>query len=130
MQIGCPNDPVWVVVGDGGFQMNMQELATVIQERLPLKIALLNNGYLGMVAPVAGAVLRPALLWHRLVNPDFLKLAEAYDIRGLMVTKREEVGPAIEQAMVYAGPGLIEFVVEQEENVYPMVKRRLRRWTA
>jgi acetolactate synthase I/II/III large subunit len=122
VQIACPNDPVWVVVGDGGFQMNMQELGTVVQERLPLKIALLNNGYLGMVRQWQELFFNRRYSGTRLVNPDFLKVAEAYDIRGFLVNDREAVASAIEQAKIYDGPVLIEFLVEQEENVYPMVK--------
>ncbi len=120
-QVGCPNDPVWVVVGDGGFQMNMQELATVVQERLPLKICLINNGYLGMVRQWQQLFFNKNYSATRLYSPDFLKIAEAYDIRGMMVTRREEVASALAQAVAHPGPVLVEFVVEPEENVYPMV---------
>jgi acetolactate synthase-1/2/3 large subunit len=120
-QVGCPNDPVWVVVGDGGFQMNMQELATVVQEGLPIKICLINNGYLGMVRQWQQLFFDKNYSATRISSPDFLKIAEAYDIRGMMVTKREEVGAALAEAVAHEGPVLVEFVVEPEENVYPMV---------
>ena len=120
-KIGNPDIPVWVVVGDGGFQMNMQELATVAQEQVPLKIALLNNGYLGMVRQWQELFFDRRYSGTRLFNPDFLKLAEAFGIRGLMVTQREEVVPAVAEAVNYPGPVLLEFLIEAEENVYPMV---------
>ncbi len=120
-QIGKPDVPIWVVVGDGGFQMNMQELATIVQERVPLKIALLNNGYLGMVRQWQELFFDRRYSGTQLFNPDFLKLAEAFGVRGLMVTQRDEVAPAVEEAINYPGPVLLEFIVESEENVYPMV---------
>ena len=121
VQIGNPDVPVWVVVGDGGFQMNMQEMATVMQEKAPLKIMLINNGYLGMVRQWQELFFDGRYSGTQLYNPDFLKLAEAFGIRGTMVTQRDEVVPAIQEAISYPGPVLLEFVVEAEENVYPMV---------
>jgi acetolactate synthase I/II/III large subunit len=86
-----------------------------------LKIVLLNNGYLGMVRQWQELFFERRYSGTQLFNPDFLKLAEAFGIRGLMITQREEVVPAIQEAIRYSGPVLLEFLVEAEENVYPMV---------
>jgi acetolactate synthase-1/2/3 large subunit len=120
-QMGCPDEQIWVTVGDGGFQMNLQEMATVAQEKLPLKIAVLNNGYLGMVRQWQQLFFEGRYSGTPLLGPDFAKLAEAYGITGLTVKDKSEVVLAIQQALSIDGPVLIDFVVEQEENVYPMV---------
>ena len=120
-QVGCPDEQVWVTVGDGGFQMNLQELATVVQEKLPLKIAVLNNGYLGMVRQWQQLFFEGRYSGTPLLGPDFAKLAEAYGIAGLTVTEKSEVVPAVSKALEIDGPVLIDFRIEQEENVYPMV---------
>jgi acetolactate synthase-1/2/3 large subunit len=120
-QMGMPDEQVWVNVGDGGFQMNIQELATVAQEKLPIKIAILNNGYLGMVRQWQQLFFEGRYSGTPLLGPDFAKVAEAYGITGLTVREKGEVVPAIEQALAIDGPVLLDFVVEQEENVYPMV---------
>ncbi|MGD8598247.1 MAG: thiamine pyrophosphate-binding protein, partial [Anaerolineae bacterium] len=120
-QIGLPEDQVWVTVGDGGFQMNLQELATVVQERLPLKIAVLNNGYLGMVRQWQQLFFEGRYSGTPLLGPDFAQLARAYGIEALTVTEKSEVESAIAQAMNTDGPVLIDFRIVQEENVYPMV---------
>ena len=116
-----PNEQIWVTVGDGGFQMNIQELATVVQEKLPIKIAVLNNGYLGMVRQWQEMFFDGRYSGTPLLGPDFARVAEAYGIRGFTVKEKAEVVPAIEQALAIDGPVLIDFRVEQEENVYPMV---------
>jgi acetolactate synthase-1/2/3 large subunit len=120
-QMGRPDEQVWVTVGDGGFQMNIQELATVAQERLPIKIAVLNNGYLGMVRQWQQMFFEGRYSGTPLLGPDFAKVAEAYGIASITVREKGEVVSAIEQARSIDGPVLIDFVVEQEENVYPMV---------
>jgi len=120
-QMGRRDEQVWVTVGDGGFQMNIQELATVVQERLPLKIAILNNGYLGMVRQWQQLFFEGRYSGTPLLGPDFAKVAEAYGIAGFTVREKGDVVSAIEQARAVDGPALINFVVEQEENVYPMV---------
>jgi acetolactate synthase-1/2/3 large subunit len=120
-QMGCPGEPVWVTVGDGGFQMNIQELATVVQERLPIKIAILNNGYLGMVRQWQQLFFEGRYSGTPLLGPDFARVAEAYGIPGMTVRDKSEVASAIAQAVASDGPMLIDFRVEQEENVYPMV---------
>ncbi len=118
---GCPGETVWCIAGDGGIQMTIQELATIVQEKLAVKIAIINNGYLGMIRQWQELFYGRRYVASSLVSPDFVKVAEAYGFPGLRVKHREEVVPAIEQAMAYQGPFLIDFVVEPEENVYPMV---------
>ncbi|NLX44140.1 MAG: acetolactate synthase large subunit, partial [Chloroflexi bacterium] len=121
VQAGLPDAPVWVVVGDGGLQMTLQELATVRQEGYPIKIALLNNGYLGMVRQWQELFYDRNYSGTPLVGPDFTRLAEAYGLLGLRVTTKEEVAPAIERAIAHPGAVLIDFQIEQEHNVYPIV---------
>lgn len=120
-QVGNPGELVWVVAGDGGFQMNMQELATVVQEKLPLKIAILNNGYLGMVRQWQELFFDKRYSATPILSPDFAALARVYGIPGFTVEEKEEVVPVIESAMKTEGPVLIDFHIEQEEKVYPMV---------
>jgi len=120
-QIGRSEEMVWITVGDGGFQMTIHELATVVQERLPLKIAILNNGFLGMVRQWQQLFFEGRYSATPLLGPDFAKVAEAYRIPGFTVKEKSEVVPAIEQALAIDGPALIDFIIEQEENVYPMV---------
>jgi acetolactate synthase I/II/III large subunit len=121
VKIGCPDETVWCIDGDGSFQMTLHELATVIQEKVAVKIAIINNGYLGMPRQWQQLLYSRRYVASRLVGPDFVKLAEAYGIPGLRVEYKEEVVPAIERAMADPGPFLIDFRVEPEENVYPMV---------
>jgi acetolactate synthase-1/2/3 large subunit len=120
-QMGRRDDLVWATAGDGGFQMNIQELATIVQEKLPIKIAVLNNGYLGMVRQWQQLFFEGRYSGTPLLGPDFAKVAEAYGITGVKVQEKGKVVPAIEQALAIDGPVLIDFKVEQEENVYPMV---------
>jgi len=101
--------------------MTIQELATLVQDDIAVKIAVLNNGYLGMVRQWQELFYDKKYVATPISCPDFVKVAEAYCIPGLRVTRREEVAPAIEQAMEYEGPFLIDFMVEPEENVFPMV---------
>ncbi|MFZ5915390.1 MAG: biosynthetic-type acetolactate synthase large subunit [Chloroflexota bacterium] len=120
-QMARPGELVWVTAGDGGFQMNIQELATVVQEKLPIKMAILNNGYLGMVRQWQQLFFEARYSGTPLQGPDFARVAEAYGIAGFTVREKDAVVPAIEQALSIDGPALIDFRVEQEENVYPMV---------
>jgi acetolactate synthase-1/2/3 large subunit len=108
-------------VGDGGFQMTMSELATVVQEELKICIAVINNGYLGMVRQWQEFFYERNYQATPLLNPDFAKLAEAYGIRATTVARRSEVVPAVQSARRHPGPVLIDFKVEQEDSVYPMV---------
>jgi len=121
VKIGYPDNTVWCVDGDGSFQMTIQELATIAQEKVAVKIAIIDNGYLGMVRQWQEMFYGRRYVATPLSGPDFVKIAEAYGLPGLRITGKEEVVPAIEQAMEYQGPFLIDFVVEPEENVYPMV---------
>jgi len=116
-----PDAEVWVVVGDGGFQMTMAELATIAQEKLDIKIAIINNGYLGMVRQWQEFFYERRYAATPLVNPDFVKLAEAFGLTGVRVTHRDEVIPAVRAARASTGTVLIDFTVEQEDSVYPMV---------
>ena len=121
VKVGCPDETVWCVAGDGGFQMTIQELATIAVENIAVKIAIINNGYLGMVRQWQELFYGHRYVDTRLWNPDFVKIAEAYEIPAIKVRHRDEVSPAICKAMDYDGPFLVDFIVEPEENVYPMV---------
>jgi len=116
-----PDEPVWAISGDGGFQMNMQEIATMRQERLPVKLAIFNNGYLGMVRQwqqfFHGRRYSQTPIW----SPDYVKLADAYGIPGWRVEASDEIAGAIDAALRTDGPALVEFVIEQEANVFPMI---------
>ncbi|MEE8413358.1 MAG: biosynthetic-type acetolactate synthase large subunit [Dehalococcoidales bacterium] len=120
-KIGMPDKTVWCIDGDGSFQMNIQELATMAQEKTAVKIAILNNGYLGMVRQWQDLFYEKRYVATPLSGPDFVKVAEAYGISALRVKHNEEITPALEQAMAEDGPFLIDFMVEPEENVYPMI---------
>ena len=120
-KVGCPEETVWCIAGDGGFQMTIQELATIVQENLAIKIAIMDNGFLGMVRQWQDLFYGRRYVATPITGPDFVKVAEAYGIAGLVVKKKIEVVPAIERAMEHQGPFLIDFKVEPEENVYPMV---------
>ncbi len=120
-KVGCPDRAVWCIDGDGSLQMTIQELATIVQDRIAVKIAILNNGYLGMVRQWQELFYGKRYVATPLSGPDFVKIAEGYGLPGLRVTRKEEVVSAIEQAMASPEPFLIDFRVEPEENVYPMV---------
>ena len=121
MQAGRPESTVWSIAGDGGFQMTLQELVTAAEEKLPVKIALINNGHLGMVRQWQEMYFDNHLKAVPVPGPDYLKLAEAYGIGAVRVRDQEEVLPAFRRAKAHDGPFLIEFVVDQGANVYPMV---------
>jgi len=120
-KVGRPDDIVWCIAGDGGFQMTIQELATIVQEKIAVKIAIINNGFFGMIRQWQEMFYKKNYVAAVLNNPDFVRIAEAYGLPALRVKRKEEVVPAIEQAMAEPGPFLIDFMVEPEENVYPMV---------
>jgi acetolactate synthase I/II/III large subunit len=119
-KVGRPDAEVWVVVGDGGFQMTMAELATMVQEEIDVKIAVINNGYLGMVRQWQEFFYQRRYAATPISGPDFAKLAESFGICGMTVTTRGEVEGAVATARRSRG-ALIDFKVEQEDTVYPMV---------
>ena len=116
-----PDSEVWVVAGDGGFQMTQAELATLQQEGLKINIAIINNGFLGMVRQWQEFFYGRRYAATPILSPDFVKLADAYDIPAMRVTQRSEVIPAIQAAREKPGPCVIDFRVVQEDSVYPMV---------
>jgi len=120
-KIACPDNEVWVICGDGGFQMTIQELGTLAQEGIGLKVAIINNGYLGMVRQWQEFFYEKRYAETPLLNPDFCKVSEAYGIPAFCVREREAVIPTVQQARQMEGPALIEFRVEKEDIVYPMV---------
>jgi len=121
VKVARPEAEVWVIVGDGGFQMTMSELATIVQENLKINIAIINNGFLGMVRQWQEFFYERNYSATPLLNPDFAKLAEAYGIKAATVRSRSEVIPTVQAARSHDGPMLINFHVEQEDTVYPMV---------
>jgi acetolactate synthase-1/2/3 large subunit len=123
-QVARPDKEVWAIVGDGGFQMTLHDLITLVQEQLPVRIALSNNSYLGMVRQWQEMFYDQRYEATYLLNPDFVKLVEAYGIRAWRVTKPSEVQQIVAEARDHPGPAFIEFQIAQkgaEGNVYPMV---------
>lgn len=116
-----PNDEVWVLAGDGGFQMTMYELATIAQEKLKINIAILNNGYLGMVRQWQEFFYNARYAATPILSPDFTKIAGAYGIPGYIVDNRADVMPVLDEVRASPGPALVEFRVKMEDAVYPMV---------
>jgi acetolactate synthase-1/2/3 large subunit len=120
-KFGKPDEEVWAIVGDGGFQMTMCEMATAVQENIDVNIAILNNAYLGMVRQWQEFFYEERYQSTPMVNPDFCKLADAFGIPSMRVTSREQVEESVAFARSIKGPVLIEYVIEKEEIVYPMV---------
>ena len=121
-QVGDPTKVVWSIAGDGGFQMTMSELATLVENNIPVKFAIINNNVLGMVRQWQEFFYNKSYVATTYThNPDFVKLADAFGMLGIRVTSKNQVKASIEEAMAYDGPALIDFVVEEEENVYPMI---------
>ena len=121
VHLARPDEPVWAISGDGGFQMNMAEIATMVQEGLEVKLAIFNNGYLGMVRQwqqfFHGGRYSSTPIW----SPDYVKLAAAYGIPGWRVKQAGDVADVLRQANETPGPSLVELVIEQEANVFPMI---------
>ena len=117
----CPEKEVWVIAGDGGFQMTAAELSTIVQEKLKINIAIINNGYLGMVRQWQEFFYERNYEATPLVSPDFVKLADAHGIAGKAVRSRSEVDAAVAEARRHDGPYLLNFLVEKEDSVYPMI---------
>ena len=116
-----PEEEIWVIAGDGGFQMTQAELSTCMQEGIKVNIAIINNGFLGMVRQWQEFFYERRYAATPLVNPDFVKLAEAHGLTGMHVNRRDQVGEAVEFARSSPGTVVIDFQVEQEDSVYPMV---------
>jgi len=121
-QVAFPDATVVDIAGDSSIQMNIQEMATAVQSRLPVKVVILNNGYMGMVRQWQELFYDKRYVWTCMdCAPDFVKLAEAYGAVGLRATKPEEVEAVLAKGLDIRGPVIMDFVVEQEEGVYPMV---------
>jgi acetolactate synthase-1/2/3 large subunit len=121
-KVGCPDDTVVCLAGDGSIQMNMQELATCAQERIAVKVFIMNNGYLGMVRQWQ------ELFWDKRYSqvetgpyPDFVKLAEAYGATGIRLQDKRTLVPDMKEAMAIEGPVVVDVRVTREENTYPMI---------
>jgi len=120
-KFACPDKEVWVIAGDGGFQMTASELSTIAQEKIKINIAVINNGYLGMVRQWQEFFYERNYEATPLVSPDFVKLADAHGIRGRAVRTRAEVADAVNEARSAPGAFLLNFLVEKEDSVYPMI---------
>jgi acetolactate synthase-1/2/3 large subunit len=116
-----PNEEVWVIVGDGGFQMTAAELSTAAQENVKVNVAVINNGYLGMVRQWQEFFYDKRYAATPMKNPDFVKLADAHGLLGLRVEKRAEIADVVGRARAASGTVVIDFRVEKEDTVYPMV---------
>ncbi len=120
-KIGCPDKPVLAFIGDGGFQMTMQEIMTIIQEGTDVKIVLLNNGFLGMVRQWQELFFAKRYASTELINPDFVKVVDAMGLSAKRIISSEEIEPAIDWLLDSGGPCFLEVVTDPEENVFPMV---------
>ncbi len=120
-QTGRPDKTVVAAIGDGGFQMTIQELGTIWQNKAPVKIVLLNNNFLGMVRQWQQLFFDKRYSSTELTNPDFITIAKGFGINGKKVTKRKDLEVTIEEMLSYEGPFLLEVSVEKEDNVFPMV---------
>jgi acetolactate synthase-1/2/3 large subunit len=120
-KFACPEKEVWVIAGDGGFQMTAAELATIVQEKIKINIAIINNGFLGMVRQWQQFFYDSNYESTPLISPDFVKLADAHGIQGLTVRTRAEVAGAVDAARSANGAFLLNFMVEKEDSVYPMI---------
>jgi acetolactate synthase-1/2/3 large subunit len=121
-KIGRPEKQVVAFIGDGGFQMTIQELGTIMQYKIPLKIVILNNNFLGMVRQWQEMFFKKRYASTEMVNPDFVTIASGYSIPGQKVVERESLLPALKKMLAADGPYLLEVVVEKQGNVLPMVE--------
>lgn len=120
-QIADPKAQVWSIMGDGGLQMNIQELGTIMEEKLPVKIIVLNNGFLGMVRQWQELFFNKNYMSTTLTNPDFVAIAKAYDIEAYRVSRIDQVEPMLKKASESKKSIFLEFIIEPESNVFPMV---------
>ncbi len=121
VKMGMPDTPVWAIAGDGCIQMNIQELATLRQEGVAVKVAIMNNGYLGMVRQWQQFFHSGNYSETPITGPDYTKLAPAYGLTGIRVTRRNEIAGAVKRAMETEGTVIIDFAIESEANVFPMI---------
>lgn len=120
-KLGCPDKHVFDIAGDGSIQMNIQELATCVCNKINVNVLILNNGYLGMVRQWQELFYKRRYSHTCITSPDFVKLAESYGAVGIRVSKKEQVRPALEKTMATNNVVFVDFVIEPEENVFPMV---------
>jgi len=120
-QVGAPERQVIAVIGDGSFQMTLQELATVKQENAPVKIVILNNNYLGMVRQWQEMFFDKRYSFVNLENPDFVKISDGFGIEAARVSESDKLEESLKTMLDFDGPYLLEVMVEKEENVFPMV---------
>jgi acetolactate synthase-1/2/3 large subunit len=120
-QLGRPASEVWAIAGDGGAQMTIQELGTAVQEQTPVKLAILNNGYLGMVRQWQQLFHDGRISQTPISSPDYVKLADAYGVLGLCIERRTDLGPALNRAKAHRGPVVLDIRIEREANVWPIV---------
>ena len=120
-QMGRPASEVWAIAGDGGAQMTIQELGTAVQEQTPVKLAILNNGYLGMVRQWQQLFHDGRISQTPISSPDYVKLADAYGVLGLCVERRADLGPSLARAKAHRGPVVLDIRIEREANVWPIV---------
>ena len=120
-KMGVPNREVIAIIGDGGFQMTIQELGTIFQTQAAVKIVVLNNNFLGMVRQWQQLFFDKRYSSTELVNPDFVTIAKGYYIPAKKVTQRSELAAAVREMLTTKGPYFLEVVVEKEDNVFPMI---------
>ena len=120
-QVADPGADVWAIAGDGGAQMTIQELGTAVQEGLPVKLVILNNGYLGMVRQWQQLFFNGRISQTPISSPDYVKLADAYGARGFRVERRSELAAALSAAAKCDGPCVVDIRIEREANVWPIV---------
>jgi len=120
-QLGQPDRTVVTFVGDGGIQMTIQELGTIAQENIPVKIVILNNHFLGMVRQWQELFFEKRYSFTEIKSPDFVALANSYGISAKRITKSNELDDAVSEMLAHQGPFLLEVFVEKEDNVFPMV---------
>jgi acetolactate synthase-1/2/3 large subunit len=120
-KMGAPNREVVAIIGDGGYQMTIQELGTIFQQQAAVKIVVLNNDFLGMVRQWQQLFFDKRYASTEMVNPDFVTIAKGFQIQANRVSKREELSQAVEEMMVSEQPYFLEICVEKEDNVFPMI---------
>jgi len=121
-QVGTPDKNVVTFLGDGGFQMTIQELGTILQYKIPVKIIILNNNYLGMVRQWQDMFFDKRYASTELVNPDFITIASGFNVKAKKVIKRDDLRSSLEEMFTHKGPYLLDIAVEKEGNVFPMVE--------